>query len=104
MFPGLLISYVISVVFQDGAWMGWRELMSFDLFVAGIAIASFSAYVLGQIMDVYVFNRLRENKQWWHASAASAVVGYLVDSLTFFMIVLYKTSDMSVVDIRFVIG
>jgi len=104
MFPGLLISYVISVVFQDGAWMGWRELMSFDLFVARIAIASFSAYVLGQIMDVYVFNRLRQNKQWWHAPAASAVVGNLVDTFTFFMIAFYKTSDPYLADNLLEIG
>lgn len=104
MFPGLLISYIISVVFLDGLWMGWGQLKTFDLFVARIAIASFSAYVLGQIMDVYVFNRLRQNKQWWHAPAASAVVGNLVDTFTFFMIAFYKTSDPYLADNLFEIG
>src|SRR5690625_7752699 len=58
MFPGLLISYVISVVFQAGAWMGCRELVSYALFVARIAMASFSALVVGLLLDVFVFQGL----------------------------------------------
>jgi len=93
MFPALIVSYLVTVGFRHGVWLGFGQLLSFDLFVARIAIASFSAYVLGQIMDVYVFNRLRQNRQWWHAPAASAVIGNLVDTYAFFYIAFYKTSD-----------
>jgi hypothetical protein len=61
--------------------------------VARIAIASFSAYVVGQILDIFVFNKLRQHKQWWHAPLASAIFGNLLDTITFFTIAFYKTSD-----------
>ena len=59
MLPALILSYVISVLFQDGAWTGWGALASFNTFVFRIALASFAAYAFGQILDIVVFNRLR---------------------------------------------
>ena len=44
----------------SGRVAGFAALGSFNLFVARIAVASFMAYVLGQILDVHVFNRLRQ--------------------------------------------
>src|SRR5699024_4005236 len=73
MFPALAVSYLVTVGFRNGIWLGIDTLFSFDLFVARIAIASFSAYVVGQIIDIYVFNKLRQHKQWWHAPVASAI-------------------------------
>lgn len=67
MLPALLISYVISALFFQGEWQGINALGEFNLFVARIATASFMAYVLGQILDVSVFNRLRQNSRWWVA-------------------------------------
>ncbi|MCK0114739.1 7-cyano-7-deazaguanine/7-aminomethyl-7-deazaguanine transporter [Gelidibacter sp. F63206] len=93
MFPALAVSYFITVAFRQGVWLGFDTLLSFDLFVARIAIASFAAYVVGQILDVFVFNKLREHKQWWHAPLASGVFGNFMDTLTFFFIAFYKTSD-----------
>ena len=93
MFPALVISYLISVGFRHGIWLGFDALYSFDLFVARIALASFSAYVVGQILDVFVFNKLRQHKQWWRAPFASAVFGNFMDTLVFFTIAFYKTSD-----------
>ncbi len=61
MVPALFISYIVSCVFYQGAWQGWASLQEFNLFVARIAGASFMAYALGQILDVHVFNRLRQN-------------------------------------------
>lgn len=93
MAPALLVSYFITVGFRHGQWIGINGLLSFNLFVFRIALASFSAYVVGQLMDVFVFNKLRRHKQWWHAPLASAIVGNLVDTFTFFVIAFYKTSD-----------
>jgi hypothetical protein len=93
MFPALVVSYVITVGFRHGLWLGFDAIFSFDLFVARIAIASFSAYVVGQILDIFVFNKLRQHKQWWHAPLASAIFGNLLDTITFFTIAFYKTSD-----------
>lgn len=94
MFPALMVSYLITVGFRHGVWLGFDALLSFNLFVARIAIASFSAYVVGQILDVYVFNKLRQHKQWWHAPVASAIFGNFMDTLVFFTIAFYKTSDV----------
>lgn len=93
MLPALLLSYGITTGFRNGEWIGFNALFGWDLFVARIALASFSAYVVGQILDIFVFNRLRKNKQWWHAPVASAIFGNLLDTFTFFFIAFYKSSD-----------
>lgn len=48
-----------------------------------IAIASGMAFLLGQLLDVSVFNVLRR-QAWWRAPLASGVVGSLVDTFAFF--------------------
>lgn len=93
MFPALITSYLVSIFFKDGIWQGFSPIFSFDAFVARIALASFAAYCIGQLMDVFVFNKLRQNKQWWHAPAASAIFGNLTDTATFFTVAFYKTPD-----------
>lgn len=93
MVPALFISYVISTVTYQGEWQGFAALGSFNLFVARIAIASFMAYVLGQILDVHVFNRLRQRSAWWVAPAAAMFLGNISDTLSFFFIAFYKSSD-----------
>jgi uncharacterized integral membrane protein (TIGR00697 family) len=93
MLPALLVSYIVTVCFRDGVWLGFHSLLSFNLFVARIAIASFSAYVIGQLNDIFVFNKLRQHRQWWHAPLASAIFGNFMDTFTFFIIAFYKTSD-----------
>lgn len=98
MFPALVVSYLITTGFRHGIWLGVDQLFSFDLFVARIALASFSAYAVGQLLDVFVFDRLRRHKQWWHAPLASAIVGNFMDTLTFFTIAFYKTSDTYLAD------
>lgn len=93
MLPALVVSYWITVGFRNGDWLGFDSFFIFDLFVARIAIASFSAYVVGQILDIFVFNKLRQHKQWWHAPLASGIFGNFMDTLVFFFIAFYKTSD-----------
>lgn len=93
MLPALLISYLITTGFRHGTWMGAESLLIFDLFVFRIALASFTAYIAGQIMDILVFNKLRKLPQWWWAPLASAIAGNLVDTFTFFFVAFYKTSD-----------
>ncbi|CAA6696736.1 Putative preQ0 transporter [Lentimonas sp. CC19] len=94
MFPALLVSYLISVLFLDGAYQGVGQLLSWNAFVARIAMASFAAYVIGQLCDVLVFNRLRQRTQWWLAPAASSVFGNAVDTGAFFVIAFYASSDV----------
>jgi len=93
MMPSLAISYGLSVLFYQGEYQGWSHLGEFNLFVARIAIASFMAYMLGQIMDVSVFNRLRQTKQWWVAPSCSTIFGNALDTVAFFAIAFYNSPD-----------
>lgn len=94
MVPALFISYVVSAAFYQGEWQGVAALKEINLFVARIACASFMAYSLGQILDVHVFNRLRKLPQWWIAPAAAMFLGNISDTLAFFFIAFYKSTDL----------
>lgn len=48
-----------------------------------IAIASGSAFLVSQLMDVAIFNRLRE-RAWWQPPLFSSVIGSAVDTALFF--------------------
>lgn len=93
MIPALLISYGVSALFYMGEWQGFAALTSFNLFVARIAAASFMAYALGQILDVHVFNRLRQSRRWWLAPTASTLFGNISDTLAFFFIAFWRSPD-----------
>ncbi|PWI31762.1 7-cyano-7-deazaguanine/7-aminomethyl-7-deazaguanine transporter [Vibrio albus] len=93
MLPALVFSYALSVIFYEGAFQGIAQLSELNLFVARIAIASFMAYLLGQILDVQVFNRLRQLKQWWVAPTCSTLFGNALDTIAFFGIAFYQSPD-----------
>ena len=93
MIPALIISYGISALFYMGEWQGFAALGTFNLLVARIAAASFMAYALGQILDVHVFNRLRQNRRWWLAPTASTLFGNVSDTLAFFFIAFWRSPD-----------
>ena len=48
-----------------------------------IAIASGTAFLAAQLLDVAIFDRLREGA-WWHAPFVSTLVGSAVDTILFF--------------------
>ncbi len=48
-----------------------------------IAIASGSAFLIAQMLDVFIFNRLRK-LAWWMPPLTSSVIGSLIDTLVFF--------------------
>ncbi|MDU9411884.1 7-cyano-7-deazaguanine/7-aminomethyl-7-deazaguanine transporter [Pseudomonas sp. zfem005] len=93
MLPALAASYVVSVLFQDAAFQGFAALGEFNLFVARISLASFLAYVLGQILDIQVFDRLRKMRQWWIAPVVSTIAGNLLDTFTFFSVAFWHSDN-----------
>lgn len=93
MLPALLISYLISVLFFEGQFQGLASLATFNIFVFRIALASFSAYVLGQLADIKVFARLRQNRRWWLAPSASTILGNLLDTIVFYSFAFWASSD-----------
>lgn len=94
MVPALIASYIVSVIFQEGSFRGLDALAEFNTFVFRIAVASFSAYVLGQLLDVQVFDRMRRSyAQWWIAPAAASVFGQALDTAAFFSIAFWQSRN-----------
>ncbi len=93
MLPALLLSYLVSVLFHEGLFQGAGALEGLNIFVFRIALASFTAYVFGQLLDIKVFSRLRRNRRWWVAPSASTVLGNLLDTLVFYAMAFWASSD-----------
>ncbi len=94
MLPALLVSYIVGVIFHEGRFNGWEALQTFNSFVFRIALASFAAYVLGQLLDIQVFDRIRQKSHaWWMAPAAASVFGQALDTAAFFSIAFWRSAD-----------
>lgn len=72
---GLLCSLVGSQIVGDAG----------PLVTLRIALASGVAFLVAQLLDVAVFDRLRQGT-WWRAPLASSLVGSTIDTLLFFSI------------------
>lgn len=64
--------------------------VSFWTSVPRIAIASGSAFLVGQLLDISVFNRLRR-QTWWQAPLAGSLAGSALDTLLFFSLAFAST-------------
>lgn len=94
MLPALAASYVVGVLFREGHFNGWGALGDFNTFVFRIAFASFAAYVFGQLLDIQVFDRIRQRSNaWWLAPAAASVFGQALDTAAFFSIAFWRSPD-----------
>ena len=60
-----------------------------------IGFGSATAYLIGCLLDVYVFQHVRERftQQWWAAPALSMVVANFIDSYVFFSIAFSGSAD-----------
>lgn len=74
-FAGFALAVVLSV-----ALAGWR-----------IALASGSAFLLAQLLDVTVFDRLRRLR-WWQAPLISSTLASTLDTLVFFALAFAGTA------------
>lgn len=72
--PAMLIS----------AWLAdWR-----------IGIASGIAYLVGQMLDIAVFQKVRERSNlWWTAPMISTFFANIIDTYTFFSVAFYRSAD-----------
>ncbi|MDH5476585.1 MAG: queuosine precursor transporter [Cyclobacteriaceae bacterium] len=71
------VNYAFNTLFRQGA---------------GIIIGSLVAFLLGQLLDVYVFHKLRKitgNKKLWVRATGSTLVSQLVDSFVVLFIAFY---------------
>ena len=63
-------------------------------FAARIVVASLTAYVIGQLIDIQIFNALRQNKHWWLAPMLSSFIAGFVDTFWFYGIAFYQSSNL----------
>jgi uncharacterized PurR-regulated membrane protein YhhQ (DUF165 family) len=68
---------VVIAGFVVGVTFSWFASMP------RIAIASGSAFLLGQLLDISVFNKLRR-QAWWQAPLFASVIGSMLDTVIFF--------------------
>jgi len=61
-----------------------------DLISIRIAIGSGTAFLIAQILDVQIFDKLRK-KKWFIAPLTSSVIGSTIDTFLFFSISFYGT-------------
>ena len=61
-----------------------------DLISVRIAIGSGTAFLVAQLLDVQIFDRLRRTK-WFIAPLTSSLIGSTVDTFLFFSIAFYAT-------------
>ena len=59
-----------------------------------IGFASATAYAIGTLLDVYVFQAIRERaKAWWLAPAISTIAANIIDTYTFFFVAFNNSAD-----------
>jgi len=62
-----------------------------------IGFASATAYAIGTLLDVYVFQYIRESKtygkNWWMAPASSTIAANIIDTYTFFFVAFNNSAD-----------
>ena len=61
-----------------------------DLISIRIAIGSGTAFIIAQLLDVQIFDQLRQ-KKWFIAPLTSSLIGSIVDTFLFFSISFYGT-------------
>ena len=74
-------------VSQASSMTTWQALWNDPdaLSMLRIALASGAAFLVAQLLDIKVFDFLRQ-KVWWKAPAASSLIGSFFDTLIFFLL------------------
>ena len=79
------IGFVIGIIFTILFSTNLTDLISIR-----IAIGSGLAFLIAQLLDVQIFDRLRK-KKWYVAPLTSSLVGSTVDTFIFFSVAFYGT-------------
>jgi uncharacterized integral membrane protein (TIGR00697 family) len=79
------VGFIIGIVFTLFFSTDFADLIS-----VRIAIGSGSAFMVAQLLDVQIFDYLRQ-KKWFVAPLTSSLIGSTVDTFLFFSISFYAT-------------
>jgi uncharacterized PurR-regulated membrane protein YhhQ (DUF165 family) len=72
------------------AWVGFALAVALSLLLAPwrIALASGTAFIVAQWLDIAAFNRLRQSS-WWQAPLIGSLLASVIDTGLFFFIAFY---------------
>ena len=79
------IGFIIGISFTLFFSTNFEDIISIR-----VALGSGSAFIVAQLLDVQIFDRLRK-KKWFVATLISSLIGSTVDTLLFFSISFYAT-------------
>jgi uncharacterized integral membrane protein (TIGR00697 family) len=79
------IGFVIGIIFTLFFSTNFQDLIS-----VRIAIGSGTAFLVAQLLDVQIFDKLRK-KKWFVAPLTSSLIGSTIDTFLFFSISFYAT-------------
>ena len=79
------VGFIIGIVFTLFFSTNYADLIS-----VRIAIGSGTAFMVAQLLDVQIFDKLRK-KEWFVAPLISSLIGSIVDTFLFFSISFYAT-------------
>ena len=82
-FSGLIVGIICSLIGSQIMLQG--DGFEYPAVALRIAIGSATAFLVAQLLDIAIFNRLREGS-WWKAPLGSTLVGSTVDTAIFFTI------------------
>lgn len=82
-FAGLVVGIICSLIGSQIMLQG--DGFTYPAVALRIAIGSATAFVIAQLLDIFVFDRLRDGS-WWRAPLASTLIGSTVDTVIFFSI------------------
>lgn len=84
-YPFAIISSVAIVLLTGAPWT----------VALRIGLASATAYAIGTLLDVYVFQYVREkfSNSWWAAPALSTIASNIIDTYTFFAVAFKGSAD-----------
>lgn len=96
---GFISMIVVAILIQLAvSWepaLFWRNQKAFELILSSsnrVVIASITAYLLSQILDVWIFDQIRnvtKNKHLWLRNNLSTISAQLLDSIVFVFIAYY---------------
>ncbi|EPX83018.1 queuosine precursor transporter [Salipiger mucosus] len=82
-FAGFIVGVICSLIGTQIMLQG--DGFTYPAVTLRIAIGSGAAFLVAQMMDVAVFDRLREGR-WWRAPLASTLIGSSLDTAIFFTV------------------
>ena len=67
------------------------SISDFNLISLRIVIGSGTAFLIAQLLDANIFNKLRDNKYWFVPPFLSSIISSAIDTILFFSIAFYGT-------------